>query len=431
MAITIGQSASVTSGLIFHLDAGNTASYPGTGATWTDLSGNANHGTLVNSPTYVNGALVFNGVNNYVNMGSSISLQRDFTLEIYVYITRDASGLFGLGVYGTGTGLHILWNTLGSRGIIFGMYGNDLDSPSYNLNVGAWNHLTFTYSHSTYLKQFYSNGVLFNSATNTIFSGTGQLNIGANYSTPSTFLSGRISNAKMYSRVLTAGEVLQNYNSLSKSGITYSDGSSQPTKFDSTTNTGKLLSISSFPTAGTSTWTKPGGCTNVIVKVVGGGGGAAAYCESGGAGGFTEKRIDVTAVSTVSVTVGAGAAQAAYAGGTNGGTSSFGTYCSATGGYGSNQNFSHSGGHGGIGSSGDINLYGGSGTGHTNGSGAGALGNGGQSYWGGGNNLIGRHQDPGGFRNAAPGSGGCGGVTDYGYLGSAGQTGLVVIWEYT
>lgn len=38
----------VTDGLVLALDAGNDKSYPGTGTTWTDLSGNGNNGTLVN-----------------------------------------------------------------------------------------------------------------------------------------------------------------------------------------------------------------------------------------------------------------------------------------------------------------------------------------------------------------------------------------------
>ena len=42
----------ITSGLILNLDAGNVASYPGSGTTWTDLSGNGNNGTLINGPTF-------------------------------------------------------------------------------------------------------------------------------------------------------------------------------------------------------------------------------------------------------------------------------------------------------------------------------------------------------------------------------------------
>jgi hypothetical protein len=42
----------VTSGLVLCLDAGNTKSYTGSGTTWTDLSGNGNHHTIISSPTY-------------------------------------------------------------------------------------------------------------------------------------------------------------------------------------------------------------------------------------------------------------------------------------------------------------------------------------------------------------------------------------------
>jgi hypothetical protein len=55
---------SLASTLVLDLDAGNSASYAGTGTTWTDLSGKGNHGTLVNSVTYNSanqGYLVFNG----------------------------------------------------------------------------------------------------------------------------------------------------------------------------------------------------------------------------------------------------------------------------------------------------------------------------------------------------------------------------------
>lgn len=197
-------------------------------------------------------------------------------------------------------------------------------------------------------------------------------------------------------------------------------------------DSGALLSITSYTSAGSYTWTKPTGCTQVVVRIVGGGGGAAGYCESGGAGGYVEKIIDVSAVSTVAVTVGGGgSATGYYAAAGDGGTSSFGAYCSASGGYGANRNWSHTGGVGGVGSSGDINLYGGSGTGHGNSIGYGALGRGGDSYFGGA---------PGGKREgagsnhvgpAAPGTGGSGGRTNDNHVGgSPGRPGAVIIWEY-
>lgn len=218
---------------------------------------------------------------------------------------------------------------------------------------------------------------------------------------------------------------------LGSSAVTFADGTTQTTKFDSSMDHGTLLSISSYTSAGSYTWYKPSGCTKIVVRVVGGGGGAAGYCESGGSGAYAEKTIDVTNVTSVAVTVGGGGgAVGYYAAGGDGGTSSFGAYCSATGGYGCNRNWSHSGGAGGTASGGDVNLYGGSGTGHGNSMSHGAVGRGGDSHWGGapGNN---RAAATGKVGPGAPGTGGPGNRTNDGSAaGGTGAVGAVMVWEY-
>lgn len=58
----------ITNGLVLHLDAANSKSYPLSGTVWNDLSGNNNHATLTNGPTYSssnNGNILFDGVNDY------------------------------------------------------------------------------------------------------------------------------------------------------------------------------------------------------------------------------------------------------------------------------------------------------------------------------------------------------------------------------
>ena len=64
----------IQDGLVLYLDAANTKSYPTTGTTWSDLSRRGNNGTLTNGPTFNSsngGIIVFDGINNYVDFGSS------------------------------------------------------------------------------------------------------------------------------------------------------------------------------------------------------------------------------------------------------------------------------------------------------------------------------------------------------------------------
>lgn len=126
---------------------------------------------------------------------------------------------------------------------------------------------------------------------------------------------------------------------------------------------GNITSMNVFSSSGT--WNKPANVRFVHVQVIGGGGGGSGHGEGGGSGGYSERIINVQSVSSVSVTVSGEVNGTNYAGGgDNGGTSSFGSYCSASGGYGANRNNQHSGGLGGVGSGGDLNIYGGGGESH-------------------------------------------------------------------
>ena len=58
----------VQSGLVLDLDASDKNSYPGSGTTWYDLSGNKNHCTLYNGPissTTYGGMITVDGVDDY------------------------------------------------------------------------------------------------------------------------------------------------------------------------------------------------------------------------------------------------------------------------------------------------------------------------------------------------------------------------------
>lgn len=142
---------------------------------------------------------------------------------------------------------------------------------------------------------------------------------------------------------------------------------------------GIAMSTQTFTSSGT--YTKPSGLLYALVFVTGSGGGGGLNLgwagAGGGAGGTAIKLIAAASLgATETVTIGNNPDAGA------GGTSSFGTHCSATGGTATN---GQTGGYGGNGVGGDINLKGGGGGGSPHGSTTYNLANvGGASFWGGG-----------------------------------------------
>lgn len=179
------------------------------------------------------------------------------------------------------------------------------------------------------------------------------------------------------------------------------------------------LSTQTFSTSGT--WTRPAGVTKIRVRLVGAGGGGLSAAGTGGwssggsSGGYSEKWIDVSAIASVSVTVGSAGAV-----GSTGGTTSFGTHCSATGG-------AANAGAPGVGTGGDLNVAGEYGS---SGYGPGAtidplLAN---QFRVGGASMLAPASYP---TNQAPGYGGGGyGGADPAPVAHAGTAGYVIVEEF-
>ena len=161
----------VSAGLVYHLDAGNTASYPGSGSTWTDLTGSGISMTLYGTPTYSSangGYLTFvPSSSQYGETSTSLAAASTWTIEVFIYYNAtNSSGLpciFTDVYYGT-TGT-IQW-TLGSLNgggsttlqagyFSGGWFTTPVQSP---LTSGNWYHVVGTYD-GTNIK-LYINGSL-------------------------------------------------------------------------------------------------------------------------------------------------------------------------------------------------------------------------------------------------------------------------------
>jgi hypothetical protein len=217
----------VRNGLVLHLDAAKKDSYPKSGTSWSDLSGNVNNGTLV-GPTYNNlngGSLTFNGVNNYVNVafGSNFPTSSSpRTLCAFFNATTVSGGreIFGIGGNSFVGNRSSLWID-SSNAIGVECQGNGVVTSTWS-GINNWVYLCVVLpSGSTNVHSFvvYTNGVLRSStalgSNSTLNSSNSQCVIGTvPASNTSHMFSGNISIIQLYNRDLSATEVLQNYNAL-------------------------------------------------------------------------------------------------------------------------------------------------------------------------------------------------------------------------
>lgn len=214
----------VTNGLILNLDAGNTASYPGTGTTWTDLTGNGNNGTLVYGVGYSpsnGGYLTFDGINDYVDLGSNSAFNLvNISISIWVKLDTTASNNFIAGRYyntNIENGWIIYYNPTTQKIRFDGRessaaYIGNQSINSYNVNT--WYNLVFTKSSNTW--SIYANGGLDmnqnNGVGNVAFSLNNMQFGGAIQSYGSNYGKNSIGSVHIYNRALSNSEVLQNFN---------------------------------------------------------------------------------------------------------------------------------------------------------------------------------------------------------------------------
>lgn len=203
----------VTSGLVLNLDAGDAASYPGSGTTWTDLTANGNDGTLNGDPTYTpsdGGAIVFDGSNDYVALGGPASLNNQYaTHEVWIKFDNALDFVFRniISRANTSPGTFTMLKT-NTNVYTFNTRNSSNSIAQVTLStapVSSWTQLVHSYDGTTI--RTYVNGV----ADNTSTSISGPLNTGGTFdmkiatnNSPSNYVDGNISVVRAYNRALTA-----------------------------------------------------------------------------------------------------------------------------------------------------------------------------------------------------------------------------------
>ena len=215
----------VTNGLQMYVDAGNPASYPGSGTTWTDTIGDKEF-TLHNGPTYSasnGGYLTFNAnANQYAEATSFDSTLENWTLEAWHYYdgtnNNNGAGNSPCIVTENYTGGPINF-TLGNCSDSFpslqvGHWDGNTFAPTpqgYSLTTGHWHHVVGTYDGSTH--QLYVDGIPVNSsnAPSPATRGGGGIRFMRRWDYPNMW-GGGLAVVRIYNTALNVAEVAQNYN---------------------------------------------------------------------------------------------------------------------------------------------------------------------------------------------------------------------------
>jgi len=227
----------VTDGLVLHLDAANSKSYPGSGNTWYDLSGHDHH--VIKDSTYQpshnsNGYFSFTGGQNFETQSASISFSSEITMICWYRqtgagLTGSAPRLLEMSIstsnqspaYGHAIVVDTDYSVRGwvdTQGTVAARI-EQLDSGPLPSNT--WRMLTYTYAGTSGSSKMYYNGTVQN-LTRTVPSSSSNLDdisiitIGAisDYSTyqhNQHYFVGDISMCHVYNKALSAAEIRKNF----------------------------------------------------------------------------------------------------------------------------------------------------------------------------------------------------------------------------
>jgi hypothetical protein len=221
MAGTVAPNIVVNNRLMLYLDAANTISYPFpyTGSSWFDLSGNLRNATLINGPTFSSansGSIVFDGVNDFGRLGEFNGLQpsAELTLEVWFKSSGSNSRIQGLLYLNYGTGLRLQSNgSIHTRINSAGSLQQFTTTSTYFNNL--WNQVILTINSNTAI--LYVNSIIIDQYS-IVYDGSSPFDtsIGGVGTDPNDAVNrclyGNLSIARVYNKVLTQTEILQNYN---------------------------------------------------------------------------------------------------------------------------------------------------------------------------------------------------------------------------
>jgi hypothetical protein len=209
---------------VFHLDAGNPQSYPGTGSTWNDLAGSGIVTTLYNSPEYSSsngGYLIFEPTKEqYGKTSASLSVLTKWTIEVWqsfkTNVSRQAQSIIAEIYGGDGVGINFVLG--GSNKDFPGVVTDNISAAYYDgatwirtpvkPMAAGWHHIVGSYDGTAI--NLYIDGVLVSTQPSTVVptsSGLGYNIMDRWGGGAHEYWGGYLATLRIYNRALSLDEI--------------------------------------------------------------------------------------------------------------------------------------------------------------------------------------------------------------------------------
>ena len=203
-----GNPGIVTDGLVVCLDAGDKNSYPGSGATWTDLSPNRSECTLYNSPTFSEDHFIFDGTNSVsIDEFQTQTGVNQYTWNLWV---KSPSSVTSYDMI-MSTDYSYLYLAFYLSKITFDS-NLTLTNRFFDYSASTWYHLVVCVDGVADTTKCYVNASEEHSDVAADTLDGHRLWVGKWYDGNHHLVNGNIGPVQIYNRALSTDEVLQNYN---------------------------------------------------------------------------------------------------------------------------------------------------------------------------------------------------------------------------
>jgi hypothetical protein len=217
----------VTSNLRLYYDPSNSSSYPGTGTTINDLSGNGLNGTMSNI-TFTSPYFTYNGTSSQIRVADNSLLEPgtgDWTMEVWVNQSVLGNDVV-LGKFDNGgETVDVSYSIRTTNTTYYAQLGSGsgsgsslfVNSTNYVGTVGTWYQIVYVFTNiAANTLQTFVNGTSVGTVSHnlaSILNSTNPLYIG-NYNGGEfgQYFDGRIGITRLYNSALTSSQVLQNFN---------------------------------------------------------------------------------------------------------------------------------------------------------------------------------------------------------------------------